>query len=129
MLVADIFTVVCVSLGAFFFLAGTIGLVRFPDALCRLHALSKADNLGLGLVMLGLVPQASWPFGVLKLIALWLLALLVSGATGQMLAGGIYAGGPLDARIGPPLDDGSGNPGNGQQDPAGSDHARSRAAG
>ena len=56
--VLDIFTVVAVSAGAFFFLAGTVGLLRFPDPLTRLHALTKADNLGLGLVVLGLLPQA-----------------------------------------------------------------------
>ena len=28
----DIFTVVAVSAGAFFFLAGSVGLLRFPDA-------------------------------------------------------------------------------------------------
>jgi multicomponent Na+:H+ antiporter subunit G len=44
----DVFTVAAVSAGAFFFLAGSVGLLRFPDALSRLHALTKADNLGLG---------------------------------------------------------------------------------
>jgi multicomponent Na+:H+ antiporter subunit G len=36
--------------GAFFFFAGTVGLLRFPDVYTRLHALAKADNLGLGFV-------------------------------------------------------------------------------
>jgi multicomponent Na+:H+ antiporter subunit G len=76
----DIFTVVAVSAGAFFFLAGTVGLLRFPDALTRLHALTKADNLGLGLVVMGLVPHAGSALAALKLIAVWLLVLL-SGAT------------------------------------------------
>jgi multicomponent Na+:H+ antiporter subunit G len=56
--VLDLFTVAAVSGGGFFFLAGTVGLVRFPDALTRLHALTKADNLGLGLVVIGLLPRA-----------------------------------------------------------------------
>ncbi len=34
-----------------------MGLLRFPDTLTRLHALSKADNLGLGLIVLGLLPR------------------------------------------------------------------------
>ena len=55
----DSFTVLAVSAGALFFLAGTVGLLRFPDSLSRLHALTKADNLGLGLVVLGLLPQAT----------------------------------------------------------------------
>jgi multicomponent Na+:H+ antiporter subunit G len=91
---ADAFTVVLVTAGALFFFAGWVGLMRFPDSLSRLHALSKADNLGLGLVVVGLLAQASWPYGVLKLIALWLLVILAGGATGQMLAGALHAAGP-----------------------------------
>ena len=53
-LAIDIFSVSAVSAGALFFLAGTVGLLRFPDSLTRLHALTKVDNLGLGLVVLGL---------------------------------------------------------------------------
>jgi multicomponent Na+:H+ antiporter subunit G len=79
-------TVVAVSLGALFFLAGTIGLLRFPDTLARLHALSAADNLGLGLVVLGLMPQVTSPLGWIGLIAVWLLALLASGTVSQLLA-------------------------------------------
>ena len=45
--------------GMFFFVAGTVGLFRYPDFFTRLHALTKADNLGLGLVIAGLAVQAS----------------------------------------------------------------------
>ena len=31
--------------GAFFFLAGTVGVLRFPDVYTRLHAVTKADNV------------------------------------------------------------------------------------
>jgi multicomponent Na+:H+ antiporter subunit G len=82
----DIFTAVAVVAGAFFFLAGTVGLLRFPDMLTRLHALTKADNLGLGLIVLGLVPQTGSVLAALKLVAVWLLV-LVSGATvAQLMA-------------------------------------------
>lgn len=80
-----LFTLITVSLGVVFFLAGTVGLLRFPDTLTRLHALTKADNLGLGLVVLGLLPQVAWPFGGLKLIAVWLLALLAGATVGPLL--------------------------------------------
>jgi multicomponent Na+:H+ antiporter subunit G len=93
MSLADGFTALFVSAGVCFFLAGLFGLVRFPDTLSRLHALSKADNLGLGLIVIGLLPQASWPFGALTLIALWVVSVLVGGATGQMLAGAIHRDG------------------------------------
>jgi multicomponent Na+:H+ antiporter subunit G len=82
----DIFTVLAVSAGAVFFLAGTIGLLRFPDSLTRLHALTKADNLGLGLVVLGLLPQADGYLAALKLVAVWLLALFAGATISQMVA-------------------------------------------
>lgn len=77
--VLDAFTVLAVSFGTFFFLAGTIGLLRFPDVPTRLHALTKVDNLGLGLVALGLLPHAGGLLGALKLVSVWLFA-LISGA-------------------------------------------------
>ena len=64
----DLWTVVAVVAGAFFFFAGTVGLLRFPDSLTRLHALTKADNLGLGLVVLGLLPQMDSVSAGLKLV-------------------------------------------------------------
>jgi len=82
----DLLTYVAVTAGAFFFLAGTVGLLRFPDAYTRLHALTKADNLGLGLVVLGLLPQVSGVAGMLKLIAIWLLVLLSGAVASQLIA-------------------------------------------
>jgi len=81
----DLFTIVAVSAGAFFFLAGTVGLLRFPDALARLHALTKADNLGLGLVVIGLLPRAGGLLVALKLIGIWLLVLLSSATVSQLI--------------------------------------------
>jgi multicomponent Na+:H+ antiporter subunit G len=82
----DVMSVVLISAGAFFFLAGTAGLLRFPDTLARLHALTKADNLGLGLVVLGLLPRVDGTLGALKLIFVWLLVLGSSATVSQLLA-------------------------------------------
>lgn len=72
--------------GGFFFLAGTVGLLRFPDVYSRLHALTKADNLGLGLVVLGLAVEAPDLAGILKLIAIWALALFASVTVAHLVA-------------------------------------------
>jgi multicomponent Na+:H+ antiporter subunit G len=84
--VLNIFTVLVVSAGTFFFLAGTVGLLRFPDTLTRLHALTKADNVGLGLVVFGLLPLVQWPFGALKLVSVWLLVQLSGSIIAQLIA-------------------------------------------
>jgi multicomponent Na+:H+ antiporter subunit G len=85
-LLLDVWTVATVSAGLFFFLAGTVGLLRFPDTLTRLHALTKADNLGLGLVVLGLLPRVDGPLAGLKLICVWLLVLLAGATASQLIA-------------------------------------------
>jgi multicomponent Na+:H+ antiporter subunit G len=85
-LTLDIFSVAAISAGGFFFLAGTVGLLRFPDALTRLHALTKADNLGLGLVVLGLLPRADGALGALKLVLVWLLVLAAGATVAQLIA-------------------------------------------
>jgi multicomponent Na+:H+ antiporter subunit G len=82
----DVFTVVAVVAGAFFYLAGTVGLLRFPDTLTRLHALSKADNLGLGLIVLGLVPRVDGGLVAVKLVCVWLLVLLSGATVAQLIA-------------------------------------------
>jgi multicomponent Na+:H+ antiporter subunit G len=92
-LALDVLTILAVCAGAFFFLAGTVGLLRFPDALSRLHALTKADNLGLGLVVLGLLFQVQGPLSGLKLVGVWLLALLAGAAVTQLIAHTAQPGG------------------------------------
>jgi len=84
--IPDIFTVVMVSAGAFFFLAGSVGILRFPTVLCRLHALTKADNLGLGFIVLGIMPRVDWPFGALKLLVVWAMVMLSSATVSQLIA-------------------------------------------
>ena len=72
--------------GAGFFLAGTLGLVRFPDVYTRLHALTKADNLGLGLIVLGLMLQSESVATAGKLLFIWLLLLAASASASQLVA-------------------------------------------
>jgi multicomponent K+:H+ antiporter subunit G len=46
--------------GAFFTLAGSIGLVRFPDFFLRLHGPTKATTLGVGSLLLASAIFFSW---------------------------------------------------------------------
>jgi multicomponent Na+:H+ antiporter subunit G len=88
----DLFSIAAISAGTFFFFAGTVGLLRFPDSLTRLHALTKADNLGLGLVALGLIPRADGALSALKLIVIWVLVLLSGGSTSQLIGRALRRG-------------------------------------
>lgn len=93
-LALDIFTIVAVIAGVVFFLAGTVGLLRFPDAFTRLHALTKADNLGLGLVVLGLLPQVASFMAGLKLGLVWLFVLFAGATASQLIARTLRRGDP-----------------------------------
>jgi|SRR5208337_1663503 len=93
-LALDVFSIVAIGAGVFFFFAGTVGLLRFPDALTRLHALTKADNLGLGFVVLGLLPRADSLLYGLKLMAIWALVQLASATGAQLIGRAVRRKGP-----------------------------------
>ena len=82
----DVLAWVSLLAGTGFFVAGTVGLIRFPDTLTRLHALTKADNAGLGLVALGLALRSGSAATAAFLLLVWVLVLLASGALSGLLA-------------------------------------------
>lgn len=82
----DVFSLIFCSAGLFFFFAGTIGLMKFPDTLSRLHALTKADNLGLGLIIIGLIPHLGSLLDVFRLLLVWLLIIFSSAACSYLIA-------------------------------------------
>ncbi|UHD14388.1 monovalent cation/H(+) antiporter subunit G [Thiocapsa bogorovii] len=86
MSILDVVSTGLLVLGGGFFLAGTVGLLRFPDVYTRLHALTKADNLGLGLIVAGLAVQAESWAAAGKLALIWLLVLVASAFACHLVA-------------------------------------------
>jgi multicomponent Na+:H+ antiporter subunit G len=86
MTIVDLGAAVLAAAGSIFFVAGTLGLVRFPDVYSRLHALTKADNVGLGLIVLATTLQAQDVGVGLKLAAVWLLVLFASALASHLIA-------------------------------------------
>jgi multicomponent Na+:H+ antiporter subunit G len=82
----DVLTVLLIVTGSAFFLAGTLGLLRLPDLFSRLHALTKADNLGLGFIIAGLALQAPGPLAAAKLLIVWFIAMLSATTIAQLVA-------------------------------------------
>lgn len=81
----DIITAICIIVGCFFFLTGTVGLLRLPDTFTRLHALTKADNLGLGLITVGAAFQVETLSALIKLGLIWILVLVASSTVSQLI--------------------------------------------
>lgn len=82
----DFLSAILLLAGGVFFLAGTLGLLRFPDIYTRLHALTKADNVGLGLVVAGLALQTESLAAAGKLLLIWLLVLLAGASVAYLVA-------------------------------------------
>lgn len=72
--------------GAVFFLGGSLGLLRFPDLYTRLHALTKADNLGLGLVAAGAGLHLGDPWLGARLALVWVLVMAAGTVACHLLA-------------------------------------------
>ncbi|MGE5306862.1 MAG: monovalent cation/H(+) antiporter subunit G [Alphaproteobacteria bacterium] len=82
----DFVTALLIVVALFFFLAGTVGLFRFPDLYSRLHALTKADNVGLGLLSLALMLQAEDWQSVFKLGLIWAMVAVASAKVCILIA-------------------------------------------
>ena len=86
MLVKELTGAFFIVIGLLFFISGTIGLIRLPDIYTRLHALTKADNVGLGFIVLGLAIHATNWLEVVKLLLIWFLVLLASATSSHLIA-------------------------------------------
>jgi multicomponent Na+:H+ antiporter subunit G len=74
--------------GLFFLFVGTLGLIRLPDLYTRMHATSKCDTLGTGLVLLALVLQMRTYTEIVKLLMIgafiWSINPLVAHVIGHI---------------------------------------------
>lgn len=88
MTATELLAMTLMTAGAFFFLAGTVGFLRFPDLFTRMHALTKADNLGFGLTGAGLaLLSGSWAVAA-KIFLIWVLLLISASACSLLVARG-----------------------------------------
>lgn len=86
MAITDYISALLLLISAVFFLAGTLGLLRFPDVYTRLHALTKADNVGLGFTILALLIQAESLLIAGKIFLVWVLVLISGASVGHLIA-------------------------------------------
>jgi multicomponent Na+:H+ antiporter subunit G len=82
----EVAALVLLVVGCGFMFAGTVGLLRLPDVYCRLHAQTKADNLGLLLICAGLALVADSPLAASLLLLIWLLGLAASTVSAHLIA-------------------------------------------
>ncbi len=88
-LLLDIVSAVSLIGGLFFLLVGTLGLLRLPDVYCRLHATTKCDTLGVGLILLSLALQSSMVVAI-KLGIIVLFVLITNPTAAHVIARAAY---------------------------------------
>lgn len=77
---------IIISLGAFFLLVGSIGLIRLPDFYARTHATGKADTLGIMLVIFGLILTQGFSINSVKLLIIIAFVALTNPTATNALA-------------------------------------------
>ncbi|MCX2923672.1 monovalent cation/H(+) antiporter subunit G [Streptomyces sp. NEAU-W12] len=93
--VADVITAVLLLAGALFCLLGSVGLIRFPDIVSRLHAAAKAQTLGLMLVLAGTAVQMPLRYAPVLLLII-LFQLFTAPITSQIVGRTAYRVQALD---------------------------------
>ena len=83
---ADIFSWLFISVGAFFIVAGAIGVLRFPDFFTRLHAVSVCDTIGAGLILTGLMFQGGFSLVTVKLLLIFYFMIFTGPTATHVLA-------------------------------------------
>jgi multicomponent Na+:H+ antiporter subunit G len=84
----DILGAAALVFGLFFSVVGIIGLIRFPDVYCRIHASGKVATLGL--VGLLAASAVAMPQTALKALALALFVVITSPVASHAIASAAY---------------------------------------
>lgn len=78
--------------GSFFMLVTAVGLLRLPDVYLRMHAITKAGTLGVGLVMTGVAISFGELGVVTRTLAVIGFVLLTAPVSAHMIGRAAYLG-------------------------------------
>lgn len=82
----EILFVILLFSGLFFFLVGTIGILRLPDVLSRAHSAAKCDTLGAILSLSALVVLEGMSFTSIKLLTIIIFVWITSPTATHLIA-------------------------------------------
>ncbi len=76
--------------GSFFFMVGTVGLVRLPEAFSRMHATTKCDTLGAGLILVALMIHAGIQIITVKLFVILVFIWITNPTAAHIISKAAY---------------------------------------
>lgn len=82
--------IIALAAGLFFFLVGVVGLLRLPDVYSRMHATTKCDTLGAGLILFALVLYSGFSNASVKLLLMILFLWIINPTTAHVIARASY---------------------------------------
>ncbi len=71
-------------------MVGTVGLIRMPDAFCKMHATTKSDTLGAGLALLALIVYKGFDPISLKLFVIVTFIWITNSTAAHIIAKAAY---------------------------------------
>ncbi|WP_297740715.1 monovalent cation/H(+) antiporter subunit G [uncultured Tessaracoccus sp.] len=98
MIVLDLLAAIFVLLGAFLCFAAAVALIRFPDVLTKLHAITKPQVLGMTCICLGVaLGVRTWWALFVAVLAIG-FQLLTAPVSASMVARSAYRSGLIPRR-------------------------------
>jgi multicomponent Na+:H+ antiporter subunit G len=76
--------------GVFFFVVGVTGLLRLPDVYSRMHATTKCDTLGAGLILFALILYSGFSNASIKLLLMIFFIWLTNPTAAHVIARAAY---------------------------------------
>jgi multicomponent Na+:H+ antiporter subunit G len=89
-IIQTIFVLLFLAGGLFFYFVGVVGLIRMPDVFCRMHATTKCDTMGAGLVFIGLIIWQGATFISLNILVVLLFIWLTNPTAAHYIAKSEY---------------------------------------
>ena len=89
-IILNIIIIFCLTSGLFFFVVGVVGLVRMPDVFTRMHATTKCDTMGAGLIFLGLIIWQGMSFISLNILVILIFVWLTNPTAAHAIAKSAY---------------------------------------
>ncbi|MBZ9608244.1 monovalent cation/H(+) antiporter subunit G [Clostridium estertheticum] len=76
--------------GLFFFMVGTLGIIRFPDVFTRAHSAAKCDTLGAILCLSALVVLSGLSMVSLKIVLIFVFVWIANPIATHLIAKAEY---------------------------------------
>lgn len=88
--IRDITVLIFLLGGLFFYIVGVVGLIRLPDVFCRMHATTKCDTMGAGLIFIGLIIWQGATFVSLNILIVLVFIWLTNPTAAHYIAKSEY---------------------------------------